>query len=219
MKDSLNLPAVKDALAEVEFFERDRTDRFTVELAIVLYNSGVSLRKTRRVLRWLGVERSHVAIWKWIVKFGERLAATGRQPVVALPSTILMDETVVRQRGEDFVLFAALTPETREVVHLSVYASKSYLTTRLFFAEIEQLYGTLPKTVITDGAREYGATFRRLRIRHVVIRHGIRNRIERWIQELKRRIDVFYASFSGRGVATTNQWLRQFSWFWNTCLC
>ena len=45
----LNLPALGDALEEIEFFERERTERFYVELAIVLYNSGVSLRKTQRV--------------------------------------------------------------------------------------------------------------------------------------------------------------------------
>lgn len=46
----------------------------------------------------------------------------------------------------------------------------------------------------------------------------MRNRIERWIQELKRRIDTFYASFTGNDVAPTNNWLRQFAWVWNTCL-
>ena len=83
----LNLPALKDALEEIEFFERERTERFYVELAIVLYNSGVSLRKTQRVLGWLGIERSHIAIWTWLQYFGERLVATGREPVATLPST------------------------------------------------------------------------------------------------------------------------------------
>ena len=137
----LNLPALEDALEEFNFFERERTDRFYVELAIVLYNSGVSLRKTQRVLGWLGVSRSHVAIWTWLQHFGERLVATGSQPVTTLPSTILLDETVIRQRGEDFVLFAALAPDTREVVHLSVAPSRNYLTTWRFFRETEELYG------------------------------------------------------------------------------
>jgi hypothetical protein len=36
----LNLPALGDALKELEFFERERTERFYVKLAIVLYDSG-----------------------------------------------------------------------------------------------------------------------------------------------------------------------------------
>jgi len=46
----------------------------------------------------------------------------------------------------------------------------------------------------------------------------VRNRVERWIQELKRRIETFYASFTGYNVETTNNWLRQFAWAWNVCL-
>jgi putative transposase len=121
----LNIPALEDALEEIRFFERDRTDTFVVELAIILYDSGVSLRKTKRVLGWIGVECSHVAVWNWIQKFGERLSATGWRPVAELPPTILLDETVVVQHGKQFVLFAALDPATREVVHLGVAPSRN----------------------------------------------------------------------------------------------
>ena len=82
---NLSLPVLEEALEEIEFFERERTDPFAVELAVVLYDSGVSLRKTERVLGWIGVERSHVAIWNWIQKFGGRLSATGWRPVAEVP--------------------------------------------------------------------------------------------------------------------------------------
>ena len=52
----------------------------------------------------------------------------------------------------------------------------------------------------------------------LTVPHRVRNRIERWMQELKRHIDTFYASFSGNDVVTTNNWLRQFGWVWNGCL-
>ena len=197
----LNLPGLEEALEDVEFFERDRTESFVVELAIVFHNSGVSLRETERVLGWIGVERSHVAVWNWIQKFGERLSVTGWRPVAEVPSRILLDETVVVQHGEQFVLFAALDPATRR-----------------FLEEIEKPYGGLPEVVITDGATGYGAAFGRLRIHHEVLVHGVRNRVERWIQKLKRRIDTFYASFTGHTVEPTHNWLRQFKWFWNHCL-
>ena len=58
----LNLPELAEVLEEIEFFERERTDRQSVGLAILLYNHGVSLRKIGRVLGWLGVDRSHVAL-------------------------------------------------------------------------------------------------------------------------------------------------------------
>ena len=61
----LNLPGLEEALEDVEFFERDRTESVVVELATGLYNSGVSLRKTERVLGWTGIERSHVTVWNY----------------------------------------------------------------------------------------------------------------------------------------------------------
>ncbi|WP_331234055.1 hypothetical protein [Natronorarus salvus] len=69
------------------------------------------------------------------------------------------------------MLFATVDPERWVAVHLTAYPSKSYLTTRLFFAEFEQLYSELPRTVIIEGIREYGATIRRVCIRQVVIPH------------------------------------------------
>ena len=213
----LNLPELAEVLEEIEFFERERTDRQSVELAILLYNHGVSLRKVKRVLGWLGVERSHVAIWKWIQKFGQKLTEAGRRPAADLPAVVLMDETTITQQGEEFTLFAAVDPETRHLLHASVPPSRNTLTTRRFLAELTELYGRAPPIVVTDGAT-YGPVFTPLGVTRIIRRHSVRNRIERWIQELKRRIDTFYASFTGHEVETTNNWLKQFAWTWNVCL-
>lgn len=83
----LNLPALNEVLDEIEFFERERTDRHAVKVAILLYNCGVSLRKVARVLGWMGIERSHVAVWTWIQKLGQRLEQAGRRPAADLPPT------------------------------------------------------------------------------------------------------------------------------------
>jgi len=66
----MHLPKLTEVLDEIGFFERERTDPQVVELAILLYNFGVSFRKVARVLDWIGVERSDVAVWNWVQKFG-----------------------------------------------------------------------------------------------------------------------------------------------------
>lgn len=212
-----NLPELDEVLEDVEFFERERTDRHVVELAILLYDSGVSVRKVGRVLGWLGVERSHVAVWNWIQKFGQRLRDDGDRAPADLSAVVLVDETVVNQHGEEFTLFAAVDPDTRALLHAAVAPSRNYLTTRRFLDELRDRYGRLPPIAVTDDAT-YGPAFDRLGITRIVRRHSIRNRIERLIQELKRRIDTFHASFTGPTVTTTNNWLRQFAWVWNHCL-
>lgn len=207
---NLNLPELTDVLDEIEFFERERTDRQFVELAILLYDYGVSFRKVAQVLKWIGVKRSHVAIWTWIQKFGQRLDEAGRRLAADLPAVVLLDETAITQDGEEFTLFAAVNPETRHLLHAAVAPSRNYLTTWRFLEELGELYGRVPPIVVTDRA-SYGPVFTTLGITHIVRRHSIRNRIERWI-------DTFYASFTGHTVETTNNWLRQFAWTWNVCL-
>jgi len=76
----MNRPELTEVLDESEFFERERTDRQIVELAILLYNFGVRFRKVARILGWIGVERSDVAVWNWVQKFGECLTEAGRRP-------------------------------------------------------------------------------------------------------------------------------------------
>ena len=125
-----NLPELDEVLDEIEFFERERTDRHLVELATLLYNCGVSFRKVKRVLGWIGVERSHVAIWTWVQKFGQRLNEAGRRRAADLPAVVLLDETTVKQRGQVFTLFAAVDPETRHLLHAAVAPSRNMLTTR-----------------------------------------------------------------------------------------
>jgi len=198
----LNLPELAEVLEEIEFFERERTDRQFVGLAIPLYNHGVSLRKVTRVLGWLGNERSDVAIWKRIQKFGQKLTEAGRRPAANLPAIVLMDETAIRQQGEEFTLFASVDPETRHLLHSAGDPSRNTLTTRRFLSEFAEIYRRAPPIVVTDGA-SYVPVFTPLGIAHIIRRHSVRNRIEHWIEELKRRIDTFYPSFTGNDVATT----------------
>ena len=71
--------------------------------------------------------------------------------------------------------------------------------------------------MVTDGAT-YGPVLTDLGIMRIIRRNSVRNHIERWIQELKRRINTFYALFTGYDIVTTDNWLRQFGWVWNASL-
>lgn len=57
-----NLFKLAEVLDGVEFNERERTDHQFNDLAFLLHNFNVDLRKVR-VLGWIGIERLYVAIW------------------------------------------------------------------------------------------------------------------------------------------------------------
>lgn len=139
-----NLPELTEVLDVIGFFERERTDCQVVEVAILLYNFGVSFRKVARVIGWVCVKRSDVAMWTWVQKFGQRLEEAGRRFATDLSAVQLMDETVVTQHGHEFVLFAAGDLETRHLVHAAVAPTRNYLTARLILTEIAELYGRAP---------------------------------------------------------------------------
>jgi len=88
--------------------------------------------------------------------------------------------------------------------------SRNYLTTRRFLKELNELYRRTSPIVVTDGAK-YGPVVDHLKITHIVRHHSVRNRVERWIEELKRQIDTFNALFTEHDITTTNNWPSQFA--------
>jgi putative transposase len=113
----------------------------------------------------------------------------------------MIDETAIKQRCEGFVLFAAINPETRHLLNDLLAWSRNYLTTRRFLTEIGEFYGRVPPIVVPDGAI-YGPVLTSIGVTHIVRRHSVRNCTE--LQELKRQIELSYASFTNHVVDTTN---------------
>ncbi len=64
--------------------------------AVRLHPTGCSLRETQAILRLLGVECSHQAIWHWVYP----LADSVPDPLTAKPSRVAVDETVVKINGK-----------------------------------------------------------------------------------------------------------------------
>ncbi|SEL75990.1 putative transposase [Haloferax larsenii] len=78
-----------------ETWERERTATLRV-FAVQLHATGCSLRETEQILYYLGVERSHQAVWSW----EHRLADSGHNPPEATPKWVVVDETAIKINGE-----------------------------------------------------------------------------------------------------------------------
>jgi transposase-like protein len=72
-----------------ECWERERTATPVRAFAVRLFATGCSLRETEAILRSLGVERSHQAIWQWV----HRMADSVPDPPSAQPTRVAVDET------------------------------------------------------------------------------------------------------------------------------
>lgn len=75
-----------------------------------------------------------------------------RRRAADLPAVCLLTETAISQYGEEFMLFAAVNPQTRHLLHAEVAPTRNYLTSWRFFEYLRELYSRGPPIVVTDGA-------------------------------------------------------------------
>jgi putative transposase len=81
---------------------------------------GLSLREIVAVLDWLGVDRSHGAVWNWT----HTLAEAQDDPPTAEPSRVAVDETQIEVEGENKWLYAAIDTESKLLLEIDVYSRR-----------------------------------------------------------------------------------------------
>ena len=97
------------------FGKRKRTSSEYIGRALYLYFLGLSLRNTAKALSFLHIiNRSHVAIWKWIQKYKPRKVSMKRTKI----SEYIIDETLIKVGSEYTWLWVAIEPENRQILAL-----------------------------------------------------------------------------------------------------
>ena len=71
-----------------EVWANERTPTPVRVFGVRLHSMGLSLREIVAVFRWLGVDRSHGAVWNWTHTLSEAQA----DPATAPPSRVTVDE-------------------------------------------------------------------------------------------------------------------------------
>jgi len=81
---------------------------------------GLSVREVEGVLGWLGVDRSHGAVWNW----KEKLAETQSDPPMAEPSRVAVNEKQIVVDGEKKWLYAAIDTDSKLLLEVDVYSRR-----------------------------------------------------------------------------------------------
>ena len=100
-------------LAEIElgFVDREATPQLLMKLGIHLHLAGLSLSNTVSILEIFGVSRARSTVHNWVHN-AELQPESGRTP-----DHVAVDETVIRLNDEQYWLYAAVDPETNELLH------------------------------------------------------------------------------------------------------
>ncbi|AUX07901.1 transposase [Halalkaliarchaeum desulfuricum] len=109
---------------DLEFVEREATPRFLMKLSIQLHLAGQSLSNTVSILEIFGVERARSTVHNWVHK-ADLQPESGQSP-----GHVAVDETVIQLNDEQYWLYAAVDPETNELLHtrLDATTNKRLLT-------------------------------------------------------------------------------------------
>jgi putative transposase len=108
---------------ELGFVEREATPRMLMKLGIQLHLAGLSLSNTVSILEIFGVERARSTVHNWVHK------ADLQPDSDQNPDHVAVDETVIQLNDEQYWLYAAVDPETNELLHTTLEPTRTNVLT------------------------------------------------------------------------------------------
>jgi transposase-like protein len=191
------------------FVEREATPRLLMKLSIQLHLAGLSLSNTVSILEVFGVERARSTVHNWVHK-ADLQPESGRSP-----DHVAVDETVIQLSDEQYWLYAAVDPETNEVLHTTLETTTTKVLAHSFLAELAEKHDVSDAVFLVDGSHSLQNACHRHGFDFRYEKHGNRNAVERIFREIKRRTLCFSNCFSNAEAETADDWLRSFSFAWN----
>ena len=119
--------------------ERTRTHPAIVRYGIYLYFSSRSFRLAAKCLSAaVMIERTHVAIWKWVQKhssLADRFRIDRR-----LVKRIFVDETLLKIDGQDYWLWLAYEPNLNVYLIMHLSRERTIFVCYYFFKQLRSRY-------------------------------------------------------------------------------
>jgi len=194
---------------DLEFVEREATPRLLMKLSIQLHLAGLSLSNTVSFLEVFGVDRARSTVHNWVHK-ADLQPKSGRSP-----NQVAVDETVIRIDDEHYWLYAAVDPESNELLYTKLETTRTNALAERFFAQLREKHDVDDAVFLVDDATPLKEACHRHGLDFKYERHGNRNSAERVFREVKRRTDSFSNCFSHVDPATADNWLSSFAFAWN----
>lgn len=138
-------------------FKRHRFPSQIVAHAVWLYlRFNLSLREVEEMLLERGIDVSYETVRRWIAKFGPQIARNLRRRQSRPGDVCYLDEVVVKCAGEKFWLWRAVDQHGFVLEEILQKRRDKRAAMRLLVALMKR-YRMVPKRIITDKLRSYGA--------------------------------------------------------------
>src|SRR5438477_6916843 len=169
-------------------YRRHRFPPIVIQHAVWLYlRFTLSYRDVEELLAERGLDISYETVRRWVLKFGPAIARRLRQCRPRPSDRWHLDEMVVRIAGERLYLWRAVDHEG-EVLDMLVQSRRDSRAALRLMRKLLRKQGFVPKLLVTDKLRSYGAAFRQLQLT-CPHEQGLRqnNRAENSYQPVRRR--------------------------------
>ena len=180
-----------------------------MKLSIQLHLAGLSLSNTVSILEVFGIKRARSTVHSWVHE-ADLQPESGRHP-----DHVAVDETVIRLNDEQYWLYAAVDPETNELLHTKLEPTTTKVLAYSFLTELSEKHDVSDAVFLVDESHSLQDACQRHGFDFRYEKHGNRNAVERVFREIKRRTFCFSNCFSNANAETADDWLRSFSFAWN----
>jgi transposase-like protein len=138
-----------------------RATPHVITSAMQLYFTGESFRNVQKFLKLQGVKVTHVPVFKWIKKYVGLMENYLEQIRPIVGNEWRTDEMFIKISGNMKYLYAIMDDETRFWIAQQVSDTKYTADVRPLFAHAKSITGKRPNTLISDGAPNFHAEFKR----------------------------------------------------------
>ena len=122
-----------------------------MKLSIQPHLAGLSLSNTVSILEIFGVRRARSTVHNWVHKAGLQPQDGQR------PDHVAIDETVIRLNDKQYWLYAAVDPETNELLHTTLEPTTNTMMAHAFVAELREKHDVEDAVFLIDGSHSVNA--------------------------------------------------------------
>ena len=122
---------------------------------------------------------------------------------------------MIQLDDEYYWLYAAVDPESNELLHTALEPTTNNTFARSFFADLREKHNVNDAVFLIDGSHSLKDVCNRYGLDFRYERHGNRNSAERVFREVKRRTSSFSNCFSHAAADTADDWLKSLAFAWH----
>ena len=130
----------------LEIVEREPTPKLLMKLSIQLHLPGLSLSNTVSFLEIFGVDRIRSTVHNWVHK-ADLQPESGRSP-----NHVAVDETVIQFDDEQYWLYAALDPDSNDLLHPTLEPARTNVIVDQFFPKLREKHDVDDAIFLVDDA-------------------------------------------------------------------